>query len=201
MANILGDRIKTARKQAGLTQGELAKKLGIAYPTLNKYERGHRVPDSSILSHISGILKCNPGWLLTGDGNDTEAQTVQTTRTLVLKKVPDEFPEQVSEESCEYISLPDVPDDTYAVIVKGDSMTPAIREGDYAIFTDNDNINSGDIVIINNEWGESMLKRFHVKDDKTYLISDNPEYPPLPPDAPYKIIGKVIAIWRKIKVS
>ena len=65
----LGDRIALARKRAGLTQEELAKKLDIAYPTLNKYERGHRIPDAELLSRMVKLLDCDPGWLLTGEGS------------------------------------------------------------------------------------------------------------------------------------
>jgi len=64
----LGGRITQARKRAGLTQEKLAKMLDIAYPTLNKYEKGHRIPDAELLSRMAKLLHCNPGWLLTGEG-------------------------------------------------------------------------------------------------------------------------------------
>lgn len=45
-----------------------------------------------------------------------------------------------------------------------------------------------------------MLKRYREKDGKIYLTSDNYEYPTITPNEHYKIIGKVIAVWRKIKI-
>lgn len=69
MDNKIGERIKKARKRAGFTQEALAEKLGIAYPTLNKYEKSHRTPDSALLSRMVTILDCDAGWLLTGEGS------------------------------------------------------------------------------------------------------------------------------------
>jgi len=37
----LGDKIKTLRKQRGLSQEELAKKVGISRPTLSKLENNY----------------------------------------------------------------------------------------------------------------------------------------------------------------
>lgn len=70
MMNTLGNRIKTARGKAGLSQRKLAEILNIAYQTLNKYERGHRIPDADTLRQIANITKENPGWLLMGDAKE-----------------------------------------------------------------------------------------------------------------------------------
>lgn len=67
MANNIGDRIKTARKRVGITQGELAKRVGVSLQTLNKYEKGHRTPDARLLGMVAKELCCDPGWLLSGE--------------------------------------------------------------------------------------------------------------------------------------
>jgi transcriptional regulator with XRE-family HTH domain len=51
-----------------MTQKALAMKLDIAYATLNKYEKGHRLPDALLLGRIASVLDCDPGWLLSGRG-------------------------------------------------------------------------------------------------------------------------------------
>ena len=200
----LCNRIKLARRKEGLTQGELAEKLGITYPTLNKYERGHRAPNAVLLSHMAKLLGCDPGWLLTGESGkpvgESVPKAISVIRIPVISKVPDAFPEHVSEEIIEYISLPDIPRGAYSIIVKGESMSPAVRDGDYVIFMPDENIRTGDIVIVNDEWGESILRRYRKKNMKVFLISDNPEYPALKLNRNYKIIGKVIAVWRKVRI-
>lgn len=55
--------------------------------------------------------------------------------------------------------------------------------------------------MVNNEFGDSMIKRYRVKPDgEVGLFSDNPEYPSFKPNEHYRILGKVLLAWRKIKV-
>lgn len=67
MTKSLGTRIKEARKKAGITQDDLAKRLKIALSTFNKYEKDHRVPGADVLAKIAKELNADSGWLLTGD--------------------------------------------------------------------------------------------------------------------------------------
>jgi repressor LexA len=199
----LGDRIKKARNKAGFTQEELSKKVGITYPTLNKYERNRRVPNSQILSLIAKELHCDPGWLLVGESDifpeSQAADAIRVSNIPVLGRVPSGFPDRVSEEIIEYISLPKIPPGAYALVVKGNNMGPNIKDGDYAIFFPDTNIQNGDIVVVINEWGESSLKKYRMRDDEVILVSDNPEYPTHRLTGEYKIVGKVIDIWRRVK--
>lgn len=64
----LGLRIKTARKDARLTQSELAKKAGIATITLQQYERGVRQPRLEQIKKIADALEVTVGTLLGADG-------------------------------------------------------------------------------------------------------------------------------------
>ncbi|RJQ50079.1 MAG: XRE family transcriptional regulator [Nitrospiraceae bacterium] len=205
MANNLGKRIKMARIKAGLSQGELAGKLGIAYPTLSKYEQGHRTPDSILLGKIAAILGCDPGWLLADEGErqagyPRPAVTLPVVRIPVLSRISSDFPEHVSDKITEYISLPDMPGGAYAFTVRGESMSPVVKDGDYVVFIAYADINDGDIVLANNEWGESLLRRYHKKGNTVFLISENPEYSPIKLDRRYKIIGKVLVAWRKVRI-
>jgi phage repressor protein C with HTH and peptisase S24 domain len=85
------------------------------------------------------------------------------------------------------------------LIVKGDSMSPEIRDGAYVLFTQNEEYKTGDILVVNNEWGETMCKRFREKEGRAYLSSENPEYPTVEANEHYRIIGKVIESWTRKK--
>lgn len=51
-----GQRIKDARKRAGLTQKELGERLGIAYQTLAQWENDLRKPKHETLQRIADAL-------------------------------------------------------------------------------------------------------------------------------------------------
>lgn len=204
MVNNLGDRIKKARNRAGLTQVKLSRMLNIAYPTLNKYERGRRVPDAIMISRMIKLLKCDAGWLITGEGAMTqekpESSEITVTQIPLLGKVPESSRDQVSDEILEYISLPGVPENARAFIVTGESMSPLIRDGDYVIIVPSEEIRSGEVIAFHNEWGELLIRRYRRKGKRISLVSDNPEYPNLQFKNNYQIIGKIISAWRPIKI-
>lgn len=52
----IGDRIRDARKSAGLTQAQLAKKSGVAAISIHQYETGKRQPQLEQLIRISSAL-------------------------------------------------------------------------------------------------------------------------------------------------
>jgi transcriptional regulator with XRE-family HTH domain len=58
------DRLKKRREIIGLTQAELAKKLGVSAPTIGMYEQGRRDPDTNTLKEIAIILETSTDYLL-----------------------------------------------------------------------------------------------------------------------------------------
>lgn len=52
----IGERIKAARKKRGLTQKQLAKRIGKSLRMLQKYEDGEATPSVPVLKIISGAL-------------------------------------------------------------------------------------------------------------------------------------------------
>ena len=51
-----GQRIKSVREQAGMTQVELANKLNISYQSIGQWERDIRTPKQSTLTKIAKAL-------------------------------------------------------------------------------------------------------------------------------------------------
>ena len=62
--NTIGDNIRRIRKDKGIKQRELAKKLGVAYQNLSGWERGVRQPSTKYLSKIAEALGVNVESLL-----------------------------------------------------------------------------------------------------------------------------------------
>lgn len=67
-AATFGDRIAGARDAAGMTQGQLAKRLGVKLGTLRDWENDLSEPRANRLSMLSGVLNVSLPWLLTGEG-------------------------------------------------------------------------------------------------------------------------------------
>ena len=77
MNTTLGKRIAALRREKGLTQDELAEKLGVSPQAVSKWENDQTCPDISILPLLAKILGVSVDALLTG-----EAQQVPAVRML-----------------------------------------------------------------------------------------------------------------------
>ncbi len=203
---MIGDRIRTARKKLKFTQTKFAKEIGISPNYLSELEANKKSPSERILKLMEIRFAINKDWLLTGEGEmfrkkEDSVEFVKMTAVPVLNaEAPAGFPALPPEqdEIIDYIYLPNAPKKAYAVKVKGNSMSPTIKDGDYVIFVPNAEIKNGDIVIARDEWNEVVLKRYRIKNGEVFLTSDNPEYPTIKPNSDYQIIGRVM---KKVSVE
>ena len=60
----LGEKLKTARKSAGLTQEQLADKLSVSRQAITKWESDKGMPDIDNLKHLSKLLGVSLDYLL-----------------------------------------------------------------------------------------------------------------------------------------
>ncbi len=67
----LGEKIKEARKSAGLTQEALAETLMVSRPAITKWETDKGIPDVENLKAIAKLLDVSLDYLL-GDGEDID---------------------------------------------------------------------------------------------------------------------------------
>lgn len=70
-AATFGDRVAGAREATGMTQAQLARRLGVKKATLNGWEDDLSEPRANRLSMMAGILNVSIMWLLTGEGDGT----------------------------------------------------------------------------------------------------------------------------------
>lgn len=70
----MGKFIATVRKEQGMTQEQLGRKIGVLGKSVSKWERGINAPDISLLEELSGVLNVSINELLKGEriGNYTE---------------------------------------------------------------------------------------------------------------------------------
>lgn len=74
-----GERIRIARKRAGMTQAELAEKVGVKHAAIHKYENGLVVNlKRETIEKLAEVLDVKPSWLMCLDEETTsEADILQ----------------------------------------------------------------------------------------------------------------------------
>ena len=80
----IGDRIKLKRKELGLTQAELGKKLNVTDRAVSKWEQNEGNPDMSIIASLTNVLGVSLDYLILGkedeiisiDDMDTEKRAL-----------------------------------------------------------------------------------------------------------------------------
>ncbi|MBI6628892.1 helix-turn-helix domain-containing protein [Pontibaca salina] len=70
-AATFGDRVAGAREAAGMSQSQLARRLGVKKTTLMAWEQDLSEPRANRLSMMAGLLDVSIMWLLTGEGDGT----------------------------------------------------------------------------------------------------------------------------------
>lgn len=68
-----GDRLAAAREQAGMTQKQLAKRLGVKTGSLKDWEQDLSEPRANRMSMLAGLLNVSVMWLLNGEGDGVNA--------------------------------------------------------------------------------------------------------------------------------
>ena len=61
---MFGKKLRLLRKKFGMTQTNLAKKLGISPSTVGMYEQGRRQPDSVMLKKIADMFNVSVDYLI-----------------------------------------------------------------------------------------------------------------------------------------
>lgn len=72
-AATFGDRVAGAREATGMTQAQLARRLGIKKTTVAAWEQDLSEPRANRLSMLAGLLNVSIMWLLTGEGDGAAA--------------------------------------------------------------------------------------------------------------------------------
>jgi len=60
LPRVLGSRVRRARREAGITQEDLAYKVGISRAYMGFIEQGRNVPSLEVLTKIARVLRASP---------------------------------------------------------------------------------------------------------------------------------------------
>ena len=82
MNESIGNRIQKSRKEKGLTQEELAAKLGVSSQAVSKWENDASCPDISLLPELCRVLGVTTDELLTGKTNEVRVLPKEQRKSL-----------------------------------------------------------------------------------------------------------------------
>ena len=204
----LGGRIRQVRRNRGLTQRDFAESLGIAQGFLSSIECGKKSPSTTLLIAMMHLYQIEAQWLFSGEVCQSvgtfpaigHALEPSVTMTPLLRRIAPEFPERLDPaDLLGYISVPGSSPDCYALVAYGDFMAPTIQDNDLVLFRVGGEVNNGDIALVNSKWGDTILRRYRVKDDGEWFSPDNSDYKAFQSPRS-RAIAVVTTIWRKMKL-
>lgn len=201
----IGERIKEARKSAGLTQLELAKKTELSRSYIGDIEKDRYNPSVSTLQLIATATNTPLEDLL--PSTKTVSPTGRGVRIPVLGRVVAGIPIEAVEEILDYEEItPELAatGEFFALQVKGSSMEPTLRDGDVVIVKKQPTVDSGDVAIVLVNGNDATVKEIKESPAGITLIGHNVAvYTPHfysnhdIESLPIQIIGKVVEMRRK----
>ncbi|HIJ83478.1 MAG: phage repressor protein, Serine peptidase, MEROPS family S24 [Magnetococcales bacterium] len=216
MNNTLAERIKQARKYAGLTQKELADKVGLSQTAVHKIECGR---SASSRRTVSIALTCgvDPVWLDTGRGDmalpggalNVGEDGVATRTYPLLARVPlitwDELAKYCGEsvenfkpESRSWIPVaPKASEHTFALKVPDDSMVPEFQEGEIIVIDPMVKSSHNQFLVAREGTNRPTFKRLIDHGNIQYLKPLNDRYPMIEVKGGIHVCGVVVCKYKE----
>lgn len=201
---IMAKNIQYYMELYGKTRQEMCDSLGVKYTTFTDWVKGNsypRIDKIELMANYFGISKAD----LVEDRSKRSAPhkgVVINVLGRVAAGIPIDAVEDIidTEEISEEMAKTG---EFFGLQIHGDSMTPSICDGDIVIVKQQNDAESGDIVIATINGDEATCKRLRKYKDGIELISNNPSYSPFEfsnqeiEEKPVRIIGKVVELRRK----
>jgi len=179
-----GEKVRKIRKEKGMTQDELAKRVGFeSRSSIAKIESGDRDTTQTMIFKLANALGVTASYLMDeGDGGVIDFLPKEKIHQIpIFATVSAGFGAYASSDIVGYIPLyidnPYDVSDTICIKVTGDSMYPKIEEGDLIVVHRQPTVDNGQIAVILVDSEEGLVKQFFQDTpDEVRLHSLNPEY-------------------------
>lgn len=218
--NDFSDRLAEAMRQRDITASDLSRLSGVSASALSEYLKGRYRPKFDRVLKLAAALGVAPSYLLGGSAPTPEAVGYAPPPA---KKIPTRVPSAVLKipvlgrvaAGLPFLAESEIIDweevsihlathgDHFGLRIRGDSMAPRILDGDVVIVRQQEDADSGDVVVVLINGEDATCKRLKKTSAGIVLSSINPNYPPLfytPEEVrelPVQIIGKVIELRGK----
>lgn len=203
----LGEKVKSRREEIGLSQEDLALKMGYkSRSSINKIEKGRPV-SQKIICRLADALDVSIAYLMGWEEERKEASHARGVKIPVLGEIAAGIPLDAIEEVIDYEEIPEALAKTgefFGLKIKGDSMAPRILDGDVVIIRQQADIESGEIAAVLVNGDTATCKKVLKQENGILLTAYNASvYPPHfysyeeVKILPVQIIGKVVELRGK----
>lgn len=204
-------RLQLAINNANMSAQELSNRSGVAKASISQYVNGSHKPSNISSGKLAPILDVNPLWLMGFDVpmNGTTTTTLHPHKGVVINVLGRVAAGIPIEAITDIIDTEEISQDLaktgefFGLQIHGDSMEPRMYEGDVVIVRQQDDAESGDIVIAMVNGYDATCKRLMKYAGGISLISLNSKYDPMMftnqeiEEKPVRIIGKVVELRGK----
>lgn len=185
----VGKRIMEKRIELGMSQDELAQKVGYKdRSSIAKIELGERDIRQAKVIAFAEALHTTPQWLMGYDTKKCDKSNISAVFNEHIHMVPvfesvsagfGAYADDYIVEYCPFIINSErEAEETIAIRVTGDSMSPKIEDGDIIRVHKQESVDSGSIAVVLLDGEEGLVKKVVYGDDWIELHSINPYYPP-----------------------
>lgn len=199
------DRIRALCKDRGITVMKLETTLGLGNGYVNNTQKRGSTPSAKRLSMIADYLGVTPAFLM-GEAADVPPASNGVMIPLlgrVAAGVPISAVENIigQEEISRKLAATG---ELFALKIKGDSMSPFILDGDVVVVKQQNDAETGDVVIAIVNGCDGCCKKLKKTASGVTLVSLNPAYDPMVftneeiMKLPVTIAGKVVEIRREV---
>lgn len=174
-----GDKIRKARKAAGMTQRQLAEKINVSNTSISNWEKNLSRPDPDTIQHLCWALNVQPNYFFEVESpklpsNILPLPKMKRWKVLGGTACGEPIFKELDEES---ILAPADLDADFVFRCIGDSMINArIFDGDIVFVKSGVDVENGQIAVVRID-EEYTLKRIYHGEDYLELRAENPLYP------------------------
>ena len=200
---IMAKNIRHYLQINNLTNTDICRTLGFSMSTFSDWLHARTYPRIDKIELMANYFGINKSDLVE---EHSAPKTTSGVQINVLGKVAAGIPIDAIEDIVDTEEISEHLANTgnyFGLKIKGNSMEPRIQENDVVIVRQQNDAESGDIVIATVNGNEATCKRLRKYKDGIELISNNPSYEPMfysneeILQKPVKIIGKVVELRGK----
>ncbi|MBL4820206.1 MAG: helix-turn-helix domain-containing protein [Gammaproteobacteria bacterium] len=202
-----GGRIKSKRKELGLTQTFVSSYIGVTPPTIGQWEREETTPRGENVIKLGEVLNVSPGWIITGKHTldagtpSSMAKEIRLVPMVTMEALHKKFQvRNLNEQATQFrVISGTISSDSFAVQASGDAMLnphggPSMPDGTILIVDPTASYGDKSYVIAVSKKAGPLFRKYLVDGPHLWLKALNPDYTKLEFGRGDAVLGVVVKI-------